>query len=147
MRPSRNSRFPTPPLAPSAASHPSRRTTPAFGTHGVGTTASKVIQGDISIAKYFLKTHPRQDLTLPLLGGADFKGQAQVDEWIEYTLKCKGAAGATGNKVGYNELLETVEETLAGNNSMFLCGNKLTLADLVGKEQKSPENQLQECVY
>ncbi|GMH60137.1 hypothetical protein TrRE_jg3482 [Triparma retinervis] len=99
--------------------------------HLFGTTADKVIQGDISIVKYFLRTHPRQDLTLPLLGGSDFKGQSSVDEWIEYALKCKGAAAATSNAVGYNELLETVEEALSANNEMFLCGGKPTLADLV----------------
>jgi hypothetical protein len=73
-------------------------------------------------------------LTLPLLGGSDFKGQSSVDEWIEYALKCKGAAAATSNAVGYNELLETVEEALSANNEMFLCGGKPTLADLVGED-------------
>jgi len=88
----------------------SRRVTPALGTHGVGTVADRVIQGDLSIAKYFLRSHPRQDLTLPLLGGSDFKDQAQVDEWVEYVLKCKGASSATSNAVGYNELLQTLDE-------------------------------------
>ena len=82
-----------------------RAAAPALGTHGTGTTADKVISGDITCAKYFLNTHQRTDLVGGLtsaVGG--FMGQAEVDQWIEYALKCKGASRVTSFGQGWGEV-------------------------------------------
>ena len=109
-----------------------RPAAPALGTHGAGSVAGSVVQGDITCATYFLKSHPRRDLTAPLFGGSDgdFKGQARVNEWIEYVTKCQGASSVTSNAAGVNELIQSIDRALEANSSMYLTGPKITLADM-----------------
>ena len=99
-----------------------RSAAPALGTHGKGTTADAVIQGDLTCARYFLSTHPRSDLVDPFLG-ANAIARARVDEWIEYSLAAK-ASGASSS------LLTSIAAALDSNNSTFLAGPSLTLADV-----------------
>lgn len=106
-----------------------RAAAPALGTHGVGTTADKVISGDITCAKYFLNTHQRMDLAQPLTGGPDCMGQAEVDQWIEYSLRCKGASDATSFGQGWGELVQSVEDALA-KGTVYLIGSSITIADI-----------------
>ena len=81
-----------------------RAAAPALGTHGVGKVADSVVTGDITCATYFLKTHTRFDLTLPVVGGSDPKEQAKVGEWVEYASKCKGAIEVRCALVAQNEM-------------------------------------------
>jgi hypothetical protein len=99
---------------------------PALGTHGRGTTADAVIQGDLTCARYFLSTHPRADLTAPFLGSANPIAEARISEWVEYATKAKGAAPSS--------LLASVDAALSDANSSFLVGAAATLADVAAFE-------------
>ena len=101
-----------------------RTSSPALGTHGKGTTADAVVQGDVTAAKYFLKTHQRTDTIGPFMGDASAIESARVEEWVEYSLKAK-AANATSS------LLTSVESALESANSTFLAGPTMTFADVV----------------
>ena len=96
-----------------------------------GTYAPSVISGDVSIARYFCRFHPRSDVCVPFLGGSEPAGQANVDCWVDLSIAARATFKASGGASGLSEILETVEAALESTKSLGLSGSSsYTLADV-----------------